>query len=322
MIHRHDFQQAARHFRSGRISLNEFTDKVFGPAAGRSVEQREYVFPRRAVDAHKGEFGRVLMVGGSVGMSGAIALAGQAALRTGSGLVRVVTPLDVQSVVASFYPCLMVVPASSSDGALSEQALDEILQHAAWADVIAMGPGMGCTPAGQQLASKLYQQLSQPLLVDADGLNNLAWLCCDLSDHAGPRILTPHAGEFQRLSGESVAERKQLEKSAVEFAGSHGVTVVLKGHRTLITDGTSQFYNPSGNDGLATAGTGDVLTGVVISLLGQGLTPNDAARTGCYLHGLAGDLAAKRRGKSSLVATDLFDFLPQAIEQLQKESDV
>ena len=322
VINRHDFQQAARHFRSGRLSLSDFTEKVFGgvPAADESgpSEKTEYLLPVRADNAHKGDLGRVLVVGGSVGMAGAIALAGCAALRTGSGLVRVITPSDVQLLVSSFSPCLMVVPAATSDGCFAEQAVELIWEHCQWADVVALGPGMGCTATGQQIVRQLYQQLAQPLVVDADGLNNLADAGCDFSEHQGRRILTPHPGEFQRLIGQTETDRDQLEEWAVQLAARHQLTVALKGHRTLVTDGQRQYHNPTGNSGMATAGSGDVLTGIVASLLGQGLSPLNAVHTGCYVHGLAGDLAAKRLGKASLMASDLLVSLPAAIQHVEK----
>ena len=322
VINRHDFQQAARHFRSGRLSLSDFTEKVYGRDApadeSRHSEKTDYQLPVRSDNAHKGDLGRVLVVGGSVGMAGAIALAGCAALRTGSGLVRVITPSDVQLLVSSFSPCLMVVPAATCDGSFADQAVELILEHCQWADVVALGPGMGCTETGQEIVRKLYQQLAQPLVVDADGLNNLADAGCDLSEHQGMRILTPHPGEFQRLIGQAVTDRGQLEELAVQLADRHQLTLVLKGHRTLVTDGQRQCHNPTGNSGMATAGSGDVLTGIVASLLGQGLSPLNSALTGCYVHGLAGDLAAKRLGKASLLASDLLVSLPESIQRVEK----
>ena len=322
MINRHDFQQAARHFRSGRLSLSDFTEKVYGPNApadeSRHSEKTDCQLPVRSDNAHKGDLGRVLVVGGSVGMAGAIALAAQAALRTGSGLVRVIVPSDVQPVVSSFSPCLMVLPAATCDGGFADQAVELILEHCQWADVVALGPGMGCTAAGQEIVRKLYQQLAQPLVVDADGLNNLADAGCNLSEHQGVRVLTPHPGEFQRLVGQTETDRGQLEELAIQLAARHHLTLVLKGHRTLVTDGQQQCHNPTGNAGMATAGSGDVLTGIVASLLGQGLSPFSASRNGCYLHGMAGDIAAERLGKASLIASDLLVSLPDSIQQVEQ----
>ncbi|MCH2180419.1 MAG: NAD(P)H-hydrate dehydratase [Mariniblastus sp.] len=320
MINRHDFQQAARHFRSGRLSLNEFTERVFGPVApdGQApAEETGYRFPRRKEDAHKGDLGRVLVVGGSVGMAGAAALAGQAALRTGSGLVQVMTPADAQAQVAAFSACLMVLPVATDGGFFGEASVEQILQQCEWADVVALGPGMGRTAAGQQIACQLYEALPQPLVVDADGLNNLADAGVDFSAHQGERILTPHPGEFQRLIGQTESDRQKLEALAVDWAARHELTLILKGHRSLVTDGQQQVHNPTGNSGMATAGCGDLLTGIVASLWGQGLKPWEASRTGCYLHGLAGDLAAGKMGKASLLASDLLTWLPAAIDSVE-----
>ena len=321
VINHHDFQQAARHFRSGRLSLSEFTSKVFGAtsAAERRFDEKKggYVLPVRGDDSHKGDFGRVLAVGGSVGMAGAIALTAQAAMRTGSGLVRVITPSEVRATVGAFSPCLMVVPAESVNGCFASTAQTMIDQHAEWSNVVALGPGMGRSEPGQALVRQLYEERVQPMVVDADGLNNLADAKLDWSAHRGPRILTPHAGEFQRLVGETFRDRSRLEARAVQFAEDHQLTLILKGSRSLVTDGRQKSHNKSGNSGMATAGTGDVLTGIVASLLGQGLSCLDAADTGCYLHGLAGDIAAKQLGKASMIATDLLDALPQSLQTLE-----
>ena len=321
MINRHDFQQAARHFRSGRLSLSDFTERVFGPVAPdgqAAVEVAGYRFPQRKEDAHKGDLGRVLVVGGSVGMAGAAALTGQAALRAGSGLVQVITPADAQGQVAGFSACLMVLPAATEGGFFGEASVEQILQQCEWADVVALGPGMGRTPAGQQIACQLYEALPQPLVVDADGLNNLADARADLSVHRGERILTPHPGEFQRLIEQTEHDRQTLETLAVEWAARQQLTLVLKGHRSLVTDGRQQTHNPTGNSGMATAGCGDVLTGIIAALWGQGLSPWEASRTGCYLQGLAGDLAAGQAGKMSLVAVDLLTMLPAAALQVER----
>ena len=323
MINRHDFQQAARHFRSGRLSLSDFTNKVFGAtsAAGVKFDEKKEgcVLPVRGDDTHKGDFGRVLAVGGSMGMAGAIALTAQAAMRTGSGLVRVVTPAEVQMTVAAFSPCLMVVPAGATSGCFDLASQAMISEHAQWSNVVALGPGMGRTEPGQALVRQLYEDLEQPMVIDADGLNNLADAKCDWAAHRGPRILTPHAGEFQRLVGERFGDRSRMEARAVQFAEDHAVTLILKGSQSLVTNGRRKTHNTSGNSGMATAGSGDVLTGIVASLVGQGLTPMDAVYTGCYLHGLAGDMAAKRVGKASMLASDLLDSLPDAIQQVEKE---
>jgi NAD(P)H-hydrate epimerase len=273
--------------------------------------------PTRNKESHKGDFGRVLMIGGSRGMAGAIAMSGIAALRSGSGLLKIATPDSIQESVASFSPCLMTVGIESKKGYFSSGAIDQLLEEAEWADVIAIGPGMGRFKSQQKLVETLYTELPQPLIVDADGLNLLADSDAALAEHKGLRMLTPHPGEFQRLQECKTTDRETMADMALEMAFEAQVTVVLKGARTLVTDGKDRFINRTGNPGMATAGSGDVLTGVIASLVGQGLEPFEASRLGVHLHGLAGDIAADSVGQTSLIATDLIEFLPAALKQYQ-----
>jgi NAD(P)H-hydrate epimerase len=273
--------------------------------------------PTRNKESHKGDFGRVLMIGGSRGMAGAIAMSGIAALRSGSGLLKIATPDSIQESVASFSPCLMTVGIESKKGHFSSGAIDQLLEEAEWADVIAIGPGMGRFKSQQKLVETLYTELPQPLIVDADALNLLADSDAALAEHKGLRMLTPHPGEFQRLQECKTTDRETMADMALEMAFEAQVTVVLKGARTLVTDGKDRFINRTGNPGMATAGSGDVLTGVIASLVGQGLEPFEASRLGVHLHGLAGDIAADSVGQTSLIATDLIEFLPAALKQYQ-----
>lgn len=273
------------------------------------------VLPARQADAHKGDFGRGLLVGGSRGMSGAIALAGMAALRGGAGLVTLAVPDVCLDTVASFEPSYMTVPLAHDEcGRIGQAAEAEIFRRATLADCVACGPGLSRAPHLTGLVAGLYEALPQPLVVDADGLNALAALDTAWPRPAGPRILTPHPGEFRALRG--AAERRapweELARQAVEWAAERGCVLVLKGHRTLVTDGQRITYNRSGNPGMATGGSGDVLTGVITALVCQGLAAFEAAQLGVYLHGVSGDLAAEQRGQVSLIARDLIDYLPQA----------
>ena len=271
--------------------------------------------PTRDNESHKGDFGRVLMIGGSRGMSGAIAMSGIAALRSGSGLLKIATPDSIQESVAGFSPCLMTVGIESKKGHFSSGSIDQLLEEAEWADVVAIGPGLGRFDSQQKIVETLYSELPQPLIVDADGLNLLADSDAALTQHKGLRVLTPHPGEFQRLQECKTTDRETMADMAVELAYEAQLTVVLKGHRTLVTDGNERFLNRTGNPGMATAGSGDVLTGVIASLVGQGLDPFEASRLGVHLHGLAGDIAAESIGQTSLIATDLIDALPDAFRQ-------
>ena len=195
--------------------------------------------------------------------------------------------------------------------------MDAIKQACQWADVIAFGPGMGRSQPGQEIAQYLYCEALQPVVIDADGINNLAASKADLSRHAGPRILTPHPGEFCRLieSDSASVTRSGLEEKAIALATENRLTLVLKGHRSLVTDGDFIYRNETGNSGMATAGSGDVLTGVIAALLAQGLSSIDAAKTGCLVHGAAGDEAAKRVGEISLIATDLLNSLSSVFKK-------
>lgn len=322
MINRNEFQAAAKRFRGGRISLSEFTEATFDRLGQQTIQRSlgegisALQLPIRAKDAHKGDFGHALFIGGSESMPGAIALSAMAAQRAGSGLATVITSMAAQPIVAGFSPCLMTIGAFSDSGTLSASCLPDILAVAAKADVIAIGPGMGRTPDCQEIVSSIYQDLPQPVVVDADAINNLADGRSELSRHAGPRILTPHPGEFARITGTNIGSRIEMEERASALARSNGIIVVLKGAGTFVTDGDMHYHNTSGNSAMATAGSGDVLTGIITSLIGQRLNPLASAQTGCYLHGLAGDLWLARQASAPMIATDLIDLLPAAIAQL------
>jgi NAD(P)H-hydrate epimerase len=271
---------------------------------------------RRAADAHKGDFGHVLIVGGSRGMAGAIALTGQAALRSGAGRVTLAVPDVCLDVVASFEPSYMTygLPADK-EGRLKLQASDALDELLTRATCVAIGPGLGRSSGVTRVVEKLYTTLHVPMVVDADGLNALAERGVPAA--AGARILTPHPGEFRRLCPRAPRERGDMEETAIRWAAKTAVVLVLKGHRSLITDGRHVAHNTTGNPGMATGGTGDVLTGVLAGLLGQGLQPLAAATLGAFVHGRAGDLAAAELGEVSLIASDLLRFLARAFHELE-----
>lgn len=272
----------------------------------------------RAADSHKGTFGTVLVVGGSRGMAGAPSLAGMAALRGGAGLARIAVPSPCFDTVAGFEPCYTTIelPADAA-GRIALAAADVILEQAEAVTVIALGPGLGRSNELRQLVAILYRDVVKPMVVDADGLNALADQPEVRTRPGGPRILTPHPGEFARWLDRS-APLEQRTDAAMELATQCGVVVVLKGHRTVVTDGTRYALNTTGNPGMATGGTGDVLTGLIASLCCQGLGPYDAARLGVHLHGLAGDLAAEETGQESLIARDLPQFFGRAFQLLRQ----
>jgi NAD(P)H-hydrate epimerase len=207
--------------------------------------------------------------------------------------------------------------ALPSDGAgrIAISAREKIVAQAQAATVVAYGPGSGRSLGLSALAAWLYRHLDRPMIIDADGLTALAARPEVLTRPGGPRILTPHPGEFARLIGEKL-EGQQRNRAAVELAARCGIVVVLKGHRTWITDGRRRTINTTGNPGMATGGSGDVLTGLIAALACQGLGPYDAARLGVYLHGLAGDLAAEELGQVSMISSDLIRYLPQALQTI------
>lgn len=273
----------------------------------------------RAAESHKGHFGLVLVVGGSRGMAGAAALAGMAALRGGAGLVRVAVPEVCQATVAALEPSYMTVALPSDrKGRIALGALAAIRAWAETATVVACGPGLGRSLGLDRLVAALYRGLSKPAVFDADGLNALACQPEVLVQAGGPRVLTPHPGEFARLVGRDRLARHERNGLAVQCAAHWGVVLVLKGHGTLVTDGHRSWTNTTGNPGMATGGSGDVLTGLVAALMAQGLTAFDAARLGVYLHGRAGDLAASQLGQESLIARDLVQFLPEAFKEYRQ----
>ena len=270
--------------------------------------------PPRGKDANKGDFGRVLVIAGSRGMVGAACLAASSALRAGAGLVKLAVPHSVWDVAAAKLTCVMTVGlAETADGMFAERAADAALAEAAWASVVALGPGVGRAHETGAFVRRLIRAIEVPLVLDADGLFHIAGMLDLLVSRGHPTVLTPHPGEMARLLRCDVAAvQADRRKTASDFAQRCGVVCVLKGAGTVVSDGARTYVNTTGNPGMATAGTGDVLTGVIAGLLAQGLSAFDASVLGVHLHGLAGDVAAHKRGYHGLIATDLLDSLPSA----------
>ncbi|MCJ7778061.1 MAG: NAD(P)H-hydrate dehydratase [Sedimentisphaerales bacterium] len=277
----------------------------------------------RLTEAHKGDFGKVLIIAGSVGMSGAATLAGRAALRAGAGLVRVATAKSALPIVASIEPSYTTIPlAEDNSGKISSKAVGIILDAIAENDVVAFGPGVGVTADLQSIALILIEQNIR-LVIDGDGLNNLSKIKNWPNMLKAELVLTPHPGEMKRLwSGlfreEMPSERQQ---QAEQFVQRTGTIVVLKVAGTIVTDGQKVYINKTGNPGMATASSGDVLTGVITALIGQGLSNLDAAVLGVYIHGLAGDIAAEKIGQVSLMATDIVQALSDSFIRFSKEAN-
>jgi len=269
----------------------------------------------RAVDAYKGDFGKVCIIAGSIGMSGAAALAGRAALRAGAGLVRVATPKSVLPIVASIEPSFTTIALPEDGvGRISAKAINLILEAVGENDAVAFGPGVGVSGALRSVLEALLEQDQLRLIIDADGLNNLAGIKYWSTKLKARLILTPHPGEMKRLWSGLFREPlpSDRQQQATQLAQQTKTVVALKGAGTVVTDGEKVYINKTGNPGMATAGSGDVLTGVITALVGQGLSDFDAAVLGVYVHGLAGDIAAEKVGQVSLMTTDIIDALPEA----------
>lgn len=274
----------------------------------------------RPADSHKGMFGSILVVGGGRGMGGAAALAGAAALRSGAGKVRIAAAAGVAPIVAQFEPSYMTYPlAETADGLIDFPACGaELTRLLGEADVLAVGPGLGRGESVSALVLSLVETARIPTVLDADALNALLGRAELLASLDRPIVLTPHPGEMARLLGSTVeAVQADREQAAQALARPDRVIVVLKGARTIVTDGRRLAVNKTGNPGMATGGSGDVLTGVIAALIGQKLPAFEAAQLGAHVHGLAGNIARDQNGEVGLIAGDLVDSLPDAFELLQ-----
>ncbi len=279
------------------------------------VLDREQVltyFPRRKRTAHKGDFGKLLLLCGSRGYTGAAALASMGALRCGAGLVYLGVPESIYAIEAVKLTEPVVFPLPEREGKLSEAVVPEILGHINGKDAVLLGPGMGQSEGVFQAVKLILEQFPGPVVLDADGINVLAGHKDILRGRTAPTILTPHPGEFSRLGGDLTQGRKQ---AAEAMARDLGCILLLKGHETVITDGKTTYINPTGNPGMAVGGSGDVLAGVITALLGQGLEPLTAAACGAWLHGAAGDLCARELGEYGMLPTDLVAALPRLLKQ-------
>ncbi|UCE79544.1 MAG: NAD(P)H-hydrate dehydratase [Nitrospiraceae bacterium] len=307
-----------------------------------TIEQSDaaLLLPERFDDSHKGDYGHILLVAGSKGKTGAAMMAAEACLRSGAGMITIGVPETLIDVFQARVTEEMVLPlADNGDGSLSKKAAPQILRFLSKnADILAIGPGIGLTDHTVKIISDLVQKSTAPMVIDADGLNSLSRGITALKKAKAPVILTPHPGEmarlimqlpeFSRKTSESTktgaaqrGARKEIESDRIgmvrSFSKIMGVCVVLKGAPTVVAESDGSVYiNTTGNPGMATAGSGDVLTGMIAAILGQGLSPCSAAILGPYLHGLAGDFAAAEFGMHSLIASDITAMLPKAFSSL------
>jgi len=273
--------------------------------------------PRKKT-SHKGDFGRIFILAGSRGLTGAAYLTSVAAVKTGAGLVTLGVPEKVYPILARRSAEVMVRPFPSTPaGSLSSRGLGSLLSFLKTQDVLALGPGLSQNKDTQKLIRSLFLKSKKPVVMDADGMNAFKGRKALLKKRKGESILTPHPGEFLRVFGGRLSDRdSDRKKRTLESAKCFRGIMVLKGHHSMVADRKRSYLNQTGNPGMATGGSGDVLTGIIAALVGQGLSSWDAARFGVYLHGKAGDLAAKKVGQISLTAGDILDALPEAVRKV------
>lgn len=273
-------------------------------------EQVLNILPDRAIDGHKGDFGKILLLCGSRGYTGAAYLAAMGALRSGAGLAFLGVSESIYAIEAVKLNEAIVFPLPDEGGKLSETAIPEILERLPKIDAVLLGPGLGQSDGVFAVVKAVLENAKCPVVLDADGINVMAAHKNVLRDRTNPTILTPHAGEFARLGGLTGDRQAAAEKMARDL----GCIVLLKGHDTVITDGAATYINPTGNPGMAVGGSGDVLAGIIVSLLGQGITPLEAAACGAWLHGEAGDLCAQEIGQYGMLPTDMVAVLPRLLK--------
>lgn len=274
-------------------------------------EQILRILPDRDPEGHKGSFGKVLLLCGSRGFTGAAYLAAMGALRTGAGLVFLGVPESIYRIEAVKLNEPVVFPLADCGGKLAAEAAEEIINRLPQMDAVLIGCGLGQSEGTLEIVKTVLEHASCPVVVDADGINVLAQHKHLLRGRKYPTILTPHHGEFLRLGGISGENRME---TAVRFSREWNCILLLKGHRTCITDGIRGYINHTGNPGMAVGGSGDILAGMIVSLLGQGIAPLEAAACAAWLHGAAGDLCAHEIGQYGMIPTDMLSRIPRLMK--------
>ena len=269
------------------------------------------ILPNRNPVSHKGDFGKILLLCGSRGYTGAAALAAMGALRCGAGLVYLGVPESIYAIEAVKLNEPVVFPLPDENGMLSVKALDQILELLPKMDAVLIGCGMGCNKDTFSVVENVLKTYLGPVVLDADGINVLSGHIDVLRGRTGTTIITPHVGEFHRIGG--VLTEDKVESARV-FAKHSNTIVLLKGHGTAITDGDRCYINPTGNPGMAVGGSGDVLAGMITALLGQGIAPLEAAACGAWLHGAAGDICAEEIGQYGMIPSDMLEVLPRLLK--------
>lgn len=268
------------------------------------------IIPKRNPQTHKGDYGRILLLCGSKGFTGAAALAAMGALRSGAGVVYLGVPESIYEIEATKLLEPVVIPLPDTDGMFSVDAREKILSLLPKMDAVLIGPGIGQSEGTFSVVKSVLENSKCPVVLDADGINVLSEHKDILRDRCLPTILTPHDGEFCRLGGLPGEDRCT---AAVSMAQELGCILLLKGHRTVITDGTEVYVNQTGNPGMATGGSGDVLSGIIVSLLGQKMDPLMAAACGAWLHGKTGDICAGEIGQYGMLPQDMVNTLPRLL---------
>lgn len=278
---------------------------------------------KRRCDTHKGDYGHAFVLGGSVGLTGSICLCAKAVLKIGAGLVTVGIPASLNSIFEIKLTEEMSLPLVEEQGYLSYGALKEIRKKINKFDVVILGPGASIRPSAIKLMVSIIKSIDKPLIVDADAITALSTNLNILNSRKTNKlILTPHLGEFSRLIKLDIGEIKKKRKKLVkDFALRYNLILVLKGHTTLVSDGKEIFENNTGNPGMATAGMGDILAGIITGLVAQGLDCFEAAKIGVHLHGLSADYAVKDKTETCLIASDVLQYLPEGLKSFQKEFD-
>lgn len=268
------------------------------------------LLPKRQHNSHKGDYGKILLLCGSRGYTGAAALAAMGALRSGAGLVYLAVPESIYAIEAVKLTEPVISPLPDDNGSYASDAVTTVLSMLTGKDAVLIGPGIGQSEGSKAVVQAVLENFTGPVVLDADGINVLSAHKNILRERTNPTILTPHVGEFQRL-GEPL--RSDRITSAEKAAKKLGVIMLLKGHETIITDGTITYKNTTGNPGMATGGSGDVLAGIITSLLGQGLPALEAAACGAWLHGAAGDICAEEIGQYGMLPSDMLSVLPRLL---------
>lgn len=316
------------------VTISHEKDYAIGFALGiRTKETKKFrdfffdteilnIISKRKVDSHKGSYGRVLIIGGSRGMSGSVTLSSKACMRTGTGLIYALVPRSLETIISIKLTEEIVKTATDhGQGHFTKESLEEILEAAEGMDAIAIGPGMGNNSDNLYLLEKLIENIEIPILVDADGINAIAMdekILLNRKNRKNRKntiVITPHPGELSRLIGVSIED---IQKNRIFYSKytseKYNVIVVLKGNNTVVCHKDNIYINKTGNPGMATAGSGDVLTGIITSFMAQGIDPFLASKLGVYIHGFAGDLVKYKKGEYGIIASDIVESIPYAIK--------